>query len=233
VFHGFGDASGCGFGATIQIGDGIHFEYGQWCSEITEERPSNWRELNNLVEALERVVLEHDMRGSEIFIFTDNSVAEAAFWKGSSKSKALFKLVLRLKRLELEHDITLHVIHVSGRRMIAEGADDLSRAYHRVGDMLGKDIRFFIPLHLDPVVREPRLTLWLADVTRDMGFKTLTPSGWFDNAHKNGNFVSTVPPAAAEVVVEQLGFIWLKQPNTMHMIVVPRLMTGCWRKHLS
>jgi hypothetical protein len=233
VFYGFGDASGCGFGATIQIGDEIHFEYGQWCSEVTEEKSSNWRELNNLVEALERVVLEHDMRGSEIFIFTDNSVAEAAFWKGSSKSQALFELVLRLKRLELAHDITLHVIHVSGRRMIAEGADDLSRAYHGVGVMLGKDIRFFIPLHLDPVVREPQLTSWLGDVTRDMGFKTLTPSGWFDDAHKDGNFIWTVPPAAAEVVVEQLGFIRLKRPNTMHIIVVPRLMTGRWRKHLS
>jgi hypothetical protein len=118
--------------------------------------------------------------------------------------------------------------------MIAEGADDLSRAYHGVGVMLGKDIRFFIPLHLDHVVREPKLTSWLADVTRDMGFKTLTPSGWFDNAHKDGNFVWTVPPAAAEVAVEQLvGLIRLKRPNTMHIIVVPRLVTGRWRKHLS
>jgi hypothetical protein len=94
VFYGFGDASGSGFGATIQIGDGIHFEYGQWCSEVTEKKTSNWRELNNLVEALERLVSEHDLTGSEIFIFTDNSTAEAAFWKGTSQSEALFELVL-------------------------------------------------------------------------------------------------------------------------------------------
>jgi hypothetical protein len=94
VFYGFGDASGSSFGATIQIRDHTHYKYGQWCHEVTKERSSNWRELNNLVEALERVVVEHDMRGLEIFIFTDNSTAEAAFWKGTSKSRLLFELVL-------------------------------------------------------------------------------------------------------------------------------------------
>jgi hypothetical protein len=160
MFYGFGDASGSGFGATIQIGDEIHYEYGQWCSEVTEKKSSNWRELNNLVEALkrivrERLVSEKDLTGSEIFIFTDNSTAEAAFWKGTSQSEALFELVLRLKVLELKHDVTLHVVHVSGKRMIAEGADDLSRAYHGKGVMLWKDICCFIPLHLNPVTREP------------------------------------------------------------------------------
>jgi hypothetical protein len=96
-YYGFGDASGSGFGATIQINGKIHYEYGQWSSEVTEERSSNWRELNNLVEVLERIVVEEDLKGSEIFIFTDNSTAEAAFWKGTSKSKHLFELVLRLK----------------------------------------------------------------------------------------------------------------------------------------
>jgi hypothetical protein len=121
--------------------------------EVTEEKTSNWRELNNLVEALERLVVEHDMQGLEIFIFTDNSTAEAAFWKGTSKSPLLFDLVLRLKLLKLKHGVHLHVVHVSGQRMIAEGSDDLSRPYHGTGVMLGIDIWFFIPLHLDPVVR--------------------------------------------------------------------------------
>jgi hypothetical protein len=233
VFYGFGDASGSGFGATIQIGDEIHYEYGQWCLEVTKERTSNWRELNNLVEALEGLVCEHDLRGCELFIFTDNSVAESAYWKGTSKSKALFELVLRLKMLELKYGMHIHVVHVSGKRMIAEGSDDLSRAFHGTGVMLGKDIRFFIPLHLDPIVREPKVSDWLNDVTRGLNFKILVPSGWFDDAHNDGNFIWTVPPAAAEVVVEQLGFIRLKRPNSMHIIVIPRLMTGRWRRHLN
>jgi hypothetical protein len=115
---------------------------------VTEERSSNWRELDNLVEALERIVVEHDLRGSEIFIFTDNSTAEAAFWKGTSSSPRLFELVLRLKELEMKYDLTLHIIHVSGKRMIAEGTDGLSRADHGEGVMTGKDIKCFIPLHL-------------------------------------------------------------------------------------
>jgi hypothetical protein len=86
--------------------------------------------------------------------------------------------------------------------------------------MLGIDICFFIPLHLDPGVREPKVLEWVEDVTRDLDFEVLSPSGWFHNTHNDGNFVWTVPPAAAEVVVEQLGFIRLKQPNLMHLIIV-------------
>jgi hypothetical protein len=40
-FYGFGDVSGSGFGATIQIGDEIHYEYDQWCSEVMETKTSN------------------------------------------------------------------------------------------------------------------------------------------------------------------------------------------------
>jgi hypothetical protein len=233
VFYGFGDASGSGFGAAIQVGDEIYYEYGQWCTEVSEDMTSNWRELNNLVEALERLATEHDLSGCEIFIFTDNSTAEAAYWKGTSKSRLLFELVLRMKSLEIAHDLHIHVLHVSGKRMIAAGPDGLSRAEHNMGVMLGKDMRYFIPIHLDPTVREPKISEWIEDVTRGLDFKILSPSGWFDDAHNDGNFVWTVPPAAAEVVVEQLGFIRLKRPNSMHLIIVPRLMTGRWRKHLG
>jgi hypothetical protein len=86
VYYGFGDASGCGFGANIQIGNKIIYEYGQWSSKVTETKLSNWRELNNLVKTLERIVVEHNLAGSEIFIFTGSTTAKAAFWKGTSKS---------------------------------------------------------------------------------------------------------------------------------------------------
>jgi hypothetical protein len=225
---------GSGFGATIQIDDAIHYEYGQWCTEVTEEKSSNWQELNNLLEALERIVVEQALSGSEIFIFTDNSTAEAAFWKGISGSPLLFELVVvHLKELELEFDLTLHVVHVSGRRMINEGANGHSRADHGEGVMTGENIKKYIPLHLTPTAREPNVSTWIEDVTRDLDFQVLDESGWFDEAHSFGDFVWSVPPAAAEVVVEQLGFARLKRPSAMHMIVVPRLMTGRWRRHLT
>jgi hypothetical protein len=56
----------------------------------------------------------------------DNSTAKAAFWKGTSKSRLLFDLVLQLKELELDYDLCLHIIHVSGEKMIAVGTDSLS-----------------------------------------------------------------------------------------------------------
>jgi hypothetical protein len=136
-----GSCQGAGYGATIQIEEHFYYEYGQWCYKVTENRSSNWREYINLVEAIERTVVEHNMRGPEFFIFTDNSTAEAAFWKGTSKSSLLFELVLlRLKELEMELCLQIHVVHVSGKRMIAEGCDGLSRADHGEGVMLGKDI---------------------------------------------------------------------------------------------
>jgi hypothetical protein len=233
VYYGFGDASGCGFGATFQIKDEIIYEYGQWTQEVTETRSSNWRELNNLVEALERIVVEYKLGESEIFIFTDNSTAEAAFWKGTSKSRKLFDLVLRLKKLEMENGLILHVVHVSGLRMIAQGTDGLSRADQSEGVMKGLDMRTFIPLHLNPTEREPKVKPWLDEVTKGQSFEWLTPEGWFSAVHGPGDFIWNVPPAAAEVVVEQLGFARMKRPEAMHIILVPRLMTGRWRRHLT
>ena len=40
--------------------------------------------------------------GTELFLFMDNSTAESAFDKGSSSSRLLFELVLRLRNLEMK-----------------------------------------------------------------------------------------------------------------------------------
>jgi hypothetical protein len=233
AYYGFGGASGCRFGATLQIGDNILYEYGQWSSEVTDTRSSNWRELNNLVETLERVVVEHDLGGTKIFIFTNNSTAEAAFWKGTSSSEPLFELVLRLKISKMEQGFILHVVHVSGRRMIAQGTDGLLRADHSEGVMQGKPMEDFIPLHLSPTQREPAVKEWIHEVTQGLDFSWLSLKDWFTEAHTQGNFVWNIPPAAAEVVVEQLGFARLKRPGLFHIILVPRLMTSRWRRHLT
>jgi hypothetical protein len=163
--YGFGDASGAGFGATLQIGDSIYYEYGQWTSEVTELESSNWRELNNLVKALEGACQKHQLAGCQLMLFTDNSTAENAFWKGTSKSPKLFELVLRLRKLEMAHDLILHVVHVSRRRMIAQGTDGLSRADHLEGVMQGtRRMEEYMPLHLDALERSPALRELLSEV---------------------------------------------------------------------
>jgi hypothetical protein len=147
--------------------------------------------LNNLVLALERLLRENKLRGSEIFIFTDNGTAESAFWKGTSTSELLFELVLRLRELELEYDLILHVVHVAGKRMIDQGADALSRADNGVGVMRGIDIRRFIPLHLDVLTRQTKMKGWLQDVCGDLRPTFLEPEDWFEQSHAYGNFIWT------------------------------------------
>jgi hypothetical protein len=215
--YGFGDASKPAFGATIQIGDEIHYQYGQWSNEVVEDSSSNWRELGNLVHSLKFISKDHDIRGRKIFIFTDNSTAEAAFWKGTSKSEKLFDLVLELKELELDLGLMLHVIHVSGRRMIAQGTDGLSRADYSRGVMQGRAMTAYVPLHLSPLERKPDLRGWLEDITKSLDPMFLEPSGWYEEGHRTGTFVWTPPPAAAEVVVEQLGRARMKRPEAMHI----------------
>ena len=191
VLYGFGDASKSAFGATIQIEGHIEYLYGQWSCEVIESSSSNWKELENLVRALVKITGEHSLEGYEIFMFTDNSTAEAAFWKGTSTSLPLFKLVLELKQLEMESDIILHVIHVSGKRMIAQGTDGLSRADHSEGVMQGKPIANFVPLHLDALEREPGLRAWLTQVTSGLEPTFLTPEGWYLTGHQTGTFIWT------------------------------------------
>jgi hypothetical protein len=84
--------------------------------------------------------VEHKLAGSEIFIFTDNITAEAAFWKGNLLSPLLFDLILRLRKLEMDCIMIIHVIHAAGKRMIDQGTDGLSRADHTTGAIIGRDI---------------------------------------------------------------------------------------------
>jgi hypothetical protein len=82
-------------------------------------------------------------------------------------------------------------------------------------------------------VRLGGLTKWINRVTLGLGFTTLEPEGWFTSGHGFGNYVWAPPPAAVEVVVEQLGKARLKRPEALHLIILPRLMTGRWQRHLS
>ncbi len=68
--------------------------------------------------------------------------------KGMSSAKHLFNLVVELKLECLDHEVYLHVCHLSGYRMIATGMDGWSQGNHEAGISLGYDIRQFIPLNV-------------------------------------------------------------------------------------
>ena len=93
--YSFGDASGGGFGSSWSVKGGVGYRFGTWSREMSFES-SNLRELLNLVETLEKMAADGLLDGMEVFLFTDNSTSEAAFFNGSSTSKKLFDLVLRI-----------------------------------------------------------------------------------------------------------------------------------------
>jgi hypothetical protein len=126
VVYGFGDASKGGFGWSIDFGNGVGFEFGEWCEDI-QGKTSKYREFRNLVNALLRAAEEGRLKGAEIFIFTDNQAAEGAYYRGTSPSRALFDLVVTLYKLQMKYDLVLHVIWIAGTRMIQQGTDGITR----------------------------------------------------------------------------------------------------------
>ena len=165
--------SGSAFGTTLGTGTEVFYEYGQWCTEESEQR-SNWKELKNLVDALEGWIQTHSLSGSQLFLFTNNATAEAVYWKGASKSQRLCDLVLRLKCLSLWSSLEMHNIHVSGRRMKSQGTDGLSRRDQNVGVIRGTPMKSFASLHLTPKERVPELKTWeIAPAAGDLAYDML------------------------------------------------------------
>jgi len=234
AIYGFGDASGSGFGTTLLIDESIHYRHGQWSTSVSEES-SNYRELNNLILGIEEGVTQGLLDDCEVFLFTDNSTAESAFHKGTSSSKTLFQLVLRLRLLQMHRGLFLKVIHVAGTRMQAQGTDDLSRGSLSSGVLRGGDMLFFVPLHLSCLDRSPSVRGWIQRWFQPDGYVVtfLDPLGWFTTGHQNGAYVWSPPPGAADVALEQLAVAIHKRPSTFHLVAIPRLMTASWRKLLG
>ncbi len=60
----------------------------------------NWREFKNVVESLEEEAESGRLENSSVYFFTDNTTVESALYKGTSKSRKLLALVIRVKLLE-------------------------------------------------------------------------------------------------------------------------------------
>ncbi len=126
AYYGFGDASSGSFGATVERPGGIQGRFGLWGRD-DEDKSSNYRELHNLADTVEEEATEGHLTNGELWLFTDNSTAESCFFGGGSSTKLLHELILWLRKAEMKYGFTLHVVHVAGTRMIAQGTDGLSR----------------------------------------------------------------------------------------------------------
>lgn len=123
---------------------GVVYRVGVWTAK-EEEESSNWKEFSNVVQSIEDEATLGKLQNCELFMFTDNAVTES-FYRGSSKSRKLHNLVLRLRLLEMRYGMVIHVIHVSGKRMIAQGTDGVSRGFLMEGVMAGDDMLSFVDL---------------------------------------------------------------------------------------
>ena len=247
--YGFGDASGGGFGSSIALSKGLRVRHGIWGRD-SNKLSSNYKELSNLVEAVEAEVETGSLRGSELFLFTDNAVAENCFFKGTSQSRLLFNLILRLRKAEHKAGIKLNVIHVAGTRMIAQGTDGLSRGNLVEGVMSGQDILSFVPLHQSAFERSKDLSKWIRSWVPSVEIDFLSVEDWFELGHgidggarnRENVWVPTYrksckiwspAPAAAAVAMEELTRARHMDPYQSHIVIIPRLMTYQWRKSLS
>lgn len=247
VIYGFGDASGTGLGATFTCGSGFTYRVGIWGAEESMES-SNWREFCNVVEALEEEANLGNLSQSEVFMFTDNSTVESCSVKGSSSSPKLLSLIIRLRALTTRHGIIIHVFHVSGTRMIAQGTDGVSRGFLGAGIMAGEAMTSFIPIHLTATERSTKLLEWIRSWSSP-DIVELSPIDWFQLGHdiigwesgfdaierpvlSNGMYLWSPPPFAADVALTELRKSRIKRQSSSHIVVCPRLCTSMWARHL-
>ena len=247
--YGFGDASGKGFGSAFGTREGLSYRIGIWTEEESEES-SNWREFTNCIESLEAEAEAGHLTNLEVWFFTDNTTVEACFYRGSSSSPKLLALIIRLRALEMKYSVRLFVCHVAGTRMIAQGADGISRGALNEGVMGGDEMLAYLPLHKSALDVSSSLQSWICSWLGDDAV-FLDPMGWYERGHdvigweppqpwqhletpreKPGKMVWTPPPAAASVALEELRKARLKRQASTHVFVAPRLLTTLWYKQL-
>ncbi len=251
VIFGFGDASRTGLGSTFTCGNGFTYRIGVWGS-LEKDESSNWKEFTNVVEALEEEAEAGRLDHSEVFMFTDNATVEACSFKGLSSSPKLLLLIIRLKKMATKRGVQLHVFHVAGTRMIAQGTDGVSRGFLAQGVMAGEAMMSYIPIHLSAHERSLDLLPWIRSwSTQELIL--LAPEGWFQEGHDISGWNSNVnvdgfdrpvlaegrtyvwappPPFAADVALAELRKARLKRQTSAHIFVCPRLCCLLWMKQL-
>jgi hypothetical protein len=205
VCYSFGDASGQGFGNAIKINGMSYTEYSTWSREL-EHKHSNYKELHNLVNAIKKAYASDLLKNTEIFLFTDNFVAECTFYNGGLNiNKDLNDIVFELWQLQMKGDFTLHVFHITGTQMIESGIDGLSRGDKLEGIGKGESVNNFVPIHLALLIRSKYIKPWMNSwwPGEEMGvLKFMTPKDWFADSMSPGNFLWNIAPAARQVAVK-------------------------------
>ena len=248
LIYGFADASGSGFGSTLLVNKEIHYRIGTWSSS-EDSNSSNWREFENLVCAVEEAGKEGKLKGATVILATDNEVVEHSLYKGNSTSEKLFELVVRLRTAEIKFATKLLITHVSGKRMMAQGTDGVSRGSLKEGVALGEAMISFCPWGMSALETEENLKEWIQSWAPSNSL-FLEPKDWFirghditgyykDNKghwrpeHEEGVYIWTPPPAAADVCIEEIRKARMKRKDSLHIIIIQKLFTTNWLRQFN
>jgi hypothetical protein len=159
--------------------------------------------------------------GSELFVFTDNSVAERTYYKGSSSSPKLHQMIRELMIMEMPGQFIIHFIWISGKRMIAQGSDGLSRGDFSSGVMSGQHFLKHLPLDEGAFDNQTDLKSKLKACLPGSDWKFASTEDWFYQVFQelNGSWIWSPPPALARVAVEQMCEAKHIFPNSKHVFI--------------
>ena len=203
---------------------------------------SNVREAENLTDRIERLGNDTALTDHEVFVMTDNTAVEGAYYKGQSPSAKLNDIIFRLHKAERDGGFILHVLHISGKRMKATGVDGLSRGDLTEGMLAGADPFSFLPFNRGADDRASGAvgswvrSWWRTKKGKDWGgmpLEEVTPETMFELKDMQAARLWFMAPAVMETALELFGDDRLAHPQWPHVFVIPHLMTHLWRKNLG
>lgn len=85
--------------------------------------------------------------GCKVWLTTDNSMAEASFYKGRSSSPDLDTMVFELQLLAIVRNFVSRLVHIAGTKMIKLGIDTLSQGECHLEALVDATLAHVILLH--------------------------------------------------------------------------------------
>jgi hypothetical protein len=102
-----------------------------------------------------REAQEGRSNGCKVLLYTEHQTVEGAYCKGTSKSRALFELIVILYKFQAEFEFILRVIRIYGTWMIQQGTNSLSQGEENGLATRGLSLGGMVPLHLSAMERSP------------------------------------------------------------------------------
>ena len=150
---------------------------------------------------------------------------------------------MRIKHCQMKCNCVMLVIQQTGKRMISQGKDKVSRGTLIQRALKGVTLIDHIPLNQSALERRPCLGMWLIK-WMPKGTLRLKTYEWFvENCdmrfreglitrvvhHERGTRMLTSSLAVRDIALEHLRLARWKRKETTHVIVIPRLFCGLFR----